>query len=451
MSYIPQGEEERARMLAALGLESVEELYAVLPEEARLGRPLRLPGPLSELELERELGGLAARNADASKAVCFLGAGAYDRWVPAVVDAIVGRGEFLTAYTPYQPEVSQGTLQSIFEYQSMICGLTGLEVANASLYDGASALGEALLMAANVTGRERFLLPSTLHPFYRDVAEAYARGPRLRLETLPEEGGRIAAGAVSQVDETVAAVVVQQPNFLGLIEDPRPLVEAAHAGGALAVLVVDPVSLGLLASPGELGADIAVGEGQPLGSHLNFGGPYLGFLAARERYVRRMPGRIAGQTRDVDGRVGYVLTLQAREQHIRRERATSNVCTNEALVALAASVYLATLGTRGLGEVARQSALKARYLAAELGRLPGVRLAFDGPFFDEFVVELPQEAEAVSEAMLDRGFLAGLPLGRFRPGWERRLLVAVTEKRSREELDGYVRALGEVLAAWASR
>ncbi|MDI3299485.1 MAG: aminomethyl-transferring glycine dehydrogenase subunit GcvPA [Bacillota bacterium] len=447
MSYIPQGEAERGRMLEALGLRSVEELYAGLPEEARLRRPLDLPGPMSELELERHLRALAARNADASRAVCFLGAGAYDRWVPAVVDSLVSRGEFLTAYTPYQPEVSQGTLQSIFEYQSMICGLTGLEVANASLYDGASALGEALLMAANVTGRERFLLPATLHPFYREVAEVYARGPRLRLETLPEAGGRIAAGATERVDDGVAAVVVQQPNFLGLIEDPRPLIEAAHARGALAILVVDPVALGLLASPGELGADIAVGEGQPLGSHLQFGGPYLGFLAARERFVRRMPGRIAGQTRDVDGRVGYVLTLQAREQHIRRERATSNVCTNEALVALAASIYLATLGPAGLREVARQSALKARYLAGELAGLPGVRLPLGGPFFDEFVVEFEREAEGVVGAMLEKGFLAGFPLGRVRPGWERRLLVAVTEKRSRAELDGYVAALKEVLAA----
>ena len=448
MSYVPHTAAEQEQMLTAIGVSSIDDLFADIPAAARLNRPLSIPGPLSEMELMRRFSQLSQRNAGTDRYVCYIGAGAYDRFIPAVVDSITARGEFLTAYTPYQAETSQGTLQVIYEFQSLICALTGMDVANASLYDGASALGEAILMAVNVTGRRRALLAPTLHPYYSEVARSYTEPQEIECIQIavPAADAGVCDADLSALDEGVAAVVVQQPNFLGLIEDPRRLVQRAHEVGALVIMVVDPISLGMLATPGSLSADVVVGEGQPLGVHLSYGGPYVGFMATKQAYVRRMPGRIVGRTTDADGRPGYVLTLQAREQHIRRAKATSNICTNEALVALANTIYLSALGPRGVANVALQSYHKAHYLADRLADVPGVTLSYRGrPFWDEFVVRLSRSAASVVDDMSQRHILAGFDLGNVTGAWGDRLLVAVTERRTREELDDYVQTLGEVL------
>lgn len=441
MRFAPHTDEDVRAMLEALGLGSLEELFAQIPPSVRLGGPLALPEGVSEPEIWADLTALAARNRSLDELVCFAGAGAFDHYVPAVVWALAGRSEFVTSYTPYQPELSQGVLQALFEYQSMICELTGLEVSNASLYDGSTALAEAVNLARGTPGRDRVLVSAGVDPRHIETLRTYGRGAGYEPELFPLEDGR---GGQPEVGPDVACVIVQHPNRYGVLEPARSLFGAAHDGGAVAVQVFSPLSLGVLAPPGELGADIAVAEGQPLGNHPSFGGPYLGVIATRMDLVRRLPGRIVGRTVDLDGRTGYVLTLQAREQHIRREKATSNICTNQTLMAIAAAVYLGWLGPRGLVELGRACHAKAAYAAERLTRVPGVTLRFpNAPFFMEFAIRLPRPAGEVRDALLPRGFLAGVPL----PAPEEdTLLVAVTERRTRAEIDGLAAALEEVLA-----
>ncbi len=441
MTFAPHTDDDVREMLAALRLTSLDELFDQIPRSVRLDRPLGIPDGVSEMEILADASALASRNRSVDDLVCFAGAGAYDHYVPSVVWALAGRSEFYTSYTPYQPELSQGVLQALFEYQSMICELTGLEVSNASLYDGATALGEAVNLARSTPARDRVLVSSAVDPRYVDTLRTHGRGAGYDPELFEPEEGR---GGHPDVGPDVACVIVQHPNRLGILEPVRELFGTAHAGGARAIQVFDPLSLGVLAPPGDLRADIAVAEGQVLGNHLSFGGPYLGIMATRLDDVRRLPGRIVGETVDVDGKVGYVLTLQAREQHIRREKATSNICTNQTLMAIAAAVYLGWLGPAGLAELGRRCAAKASYAAERLTELPGIELLHPGAaFFKEFALRLPRPAEEVVDALVERGFLAGVPI----PDADgHALLVAVTERRSRAEIDALARATAEVLA-----
>ncbi|HEV8634200.1 MAG TPA: aminomethyl-transferring glycine dehydrogenase subunit GcvPA [Chloroflexota bacterium] len=446
MSYIPNTDADRRDMLAVVGAASIDELFRDIPEGARLER-LDLPPALSEPEAVRLLRSLAARNRDVSRHASFLGAGAYWHYIPSVVGQITGRNEFYTAYTPYQPEVSQGTLQTIYEYQSMVAELTGMDAANASMYDGASALAEAMIMARAATGRGRVVIAESVHPHYRAVARTYAEGPELEVVEPPAERGRAFDGRLAPdvarrcIDGQTAALIVQQPNFLGSIEDLRALAAVAHDAGALFVVAANPIALALLEAPGAAGADIVVGEGQPLGIPLSFGGPWLGLFAAREQYVRQMPGRIVGVTTDVDGRRGFVLTLQAREQHIRRERATSNICTNQALCALASTVYMATLGKEGLRQVAEVCLRRAHHAAERIGRLEGYALANTAPFFHEFVVRCPRPVDELVRRLEDDGILAGYRLGRSYPDLTDALLFCVTEMNTPDDIERLVAAL----------
>ena len=447
MRYIPNTPAQQKAMLGAVGVQSVEDLLVRIPPKARLGRPLDLPAAMAEADLVRHLRRLAALDASADDVACFAGAGAYDHAVPSPINHLISRGEFFTAYTPYQPEASQGTLRTIFEYQSMMAELTGMDVANASLYDGGSALAEAVLMACAATGRAGVVVSRGVHPLYRQVAETYGEGPEIRVRSAPIGDGVTDLEALGKaVSERTAAVAVQYPNFFGCLEDVRAAGDIAHAAGALLIVVTDPVDLGLLTPPGQLGADIVVGEGQGLGVPLSYGGPYLGVFAARQELVRRMPGRLVGQTVDLDGQRGFVLTLQTREQHIRREKATSNICTNVALCALMATIYTAILGKQGLRRVGELSVAKAHYAAAELQKIPGVRARFGAPFFKEFALQLPKAPERVVKRLLKDRLLAGVPLGPFDRQYRDCLLVAVTEQRTREEIDALVAALGRAVA-----
>jgi glycine dehydrogenase subunit 1 len=443
--YIPNTAEDQAEMLARIGVPDVADLFQEIPEAAR--RPaLDLPPALSEPELVAHLRALAARNRDVEALPSFLGAGAYNHYVPSVVPHLTGRSELYTSYTPYQPELSQGILQATYEFQSLICELTGMEVTNAGMYDGPTALAEAALMACRLTGRRRVLLPATLHPASAEVLRTYVSW----LDVIVETYGDASEGALDPsalaLDSDVACVVVQQPNFFGCLEDVEALGDAAHDAGALLVATVYPIALGLLRPPGAQGADIVVGEGQPLGTPISFGGPYLGLFSCRERYVRQMPGRIVGATQDARGRRGFVLTLQTREQHIRREKATSNICTSEALVAVAASVYLAALGPGGLRRLAELCYHRAHYAADRIAALPGYSLAFRQPFFNEFAVRCPAglgPAE-VNRRLLARGIIGGLDISRQVPGG---LLLCVTEMNDRAQIDRLVAALEEIDAA----
>ena len=431
--FAPHTQDETREMLAAIGVADLDQLFDQIPDALRLRGALDMPDGVSEMELIADMRALAARNRNVDDLLCFAGAGAYDHYVPSVVWALAGRSEFYTAYTPYQPELSQGVLQVLFEYQSMICELTGLEVSNASLYDGPTALVEAVHMTFTPE-RRRVLVSSALDPRYRETLETFGRGAGYRPEGFD---------GLPDVAADVACVVVQHPNVYGELEPAADLFAAASAGGARAIQVFDPLSLGVLAPPGELGADIAVAEGQSLGNHLNYGGPYLGIIAGRADDVRRMPGRIVGATVDVDGTPGYVLTLQAREQHIRREKANSNICTNQTLMALAATIYLGWLGPRGLEELGTRCASKAAYAAEQLTTIPGVSLLHpDATFFKEFALRLPRPAAEVRDALVAYGYLAGVPLPE---AGEDVLLVAVTERRTRAEIDGLAQAMGEVL------
>jgi glycine dehydrogenase subunit 1 len=435
-------------MLERIGVASVEELFAGIPATIRLNRPLNLPEPLSEPEAVTELSKLAAGNAGSGQLTCFAGAGAYDHYIPAIVDTIISRPEFYTAYTPYQAEVSQGTLQAIYEFQSLVCRLYGMEAANASMYDCASALAESAHMARDITRRAKVLLAGSINPAHVDVVRTYAHGLNIPIETVPLSGNVIDVDALARIcTPDVAALIVQHPNFFGNLEPVRRASEIVHKAGAILVVSADPISLGAIEPPGSYDADVAVGEGQPLGIPLSFGGPYLGLMSAKKKYIRNLPGRIVARTADTEGRTGYVLALQTREQHIRRERASSNICSNEALCALAANVYLSTMGRTGIAEVARQSMAKAHYLAQGIAGIRGFATETSAPFFKEFVVNTPVPAARVVEAGVKHGILAGVALDRFDPGWKNRLLVAVTEKRTKGEMDSYCRFLKQEFAS----
>jgi glycine dehydrogenase subunit 1 len=445
MNYVPNTDADREAMLAAVGVAAASELFADIPAEVR-DPELRLPEALSELELRQLMGAMAARNADAGRYPSFLGAGAYNHFIPSVVSRVTGRSEFYTSYTPYQPEISQGTLQSIFEFQSLVCRLTEMDVANASLYDGASATAEAVVLSLSATRRSKVVLAGTAHPEYRTVLRTFTRELGLEyVECAANPGsGRLDAGCVREaLDENTACVIVQHPNFFGCLEDVEALAEAAHSVGALFVVAYDPISLGLLRAPGAYGADVAVAEGQSLGIPVGFGGPYLGLFACREKYLRQMPGRLVGETVDVRGQRGYVLTLQAREQHIRREKATSNICTNQALMALAATAYLSYMGPQGLRRVAELCLQKAHYAAERLSQVPGYRLAFADPFFKEFVLRCPRPPADVNAALWGQGIVGGYALGRDYPELADGLLLCVTEMNTKEQIDNLVEALAK--------
>jgi glycine dehydrogenase subunit 1 len=445
MSYVPNTDADRAEMLKVIGVGDVADLFRDVPEEVRFPK-LDLPAPVSEWEVLRELKELSEYNVDLEHAPCFLGAGAYRHFVPSVVGHVIGRSEFYTAYTPYQPEISQGTLQSIFEYQSMICALTGMDAANASHYDGATALAEAAVMAVNVGRgkRRKVVISAGVHPEYRAVVRTYTQGADLRI--AGDEGSPFdLRPLVELLDSDTACVIVQNPSFVGYLQEPtalRALAKATHDAGALLVICADPISLGLFVPPGDYGADIACGEGQALGGGLSFGGPYLGYFACREQYVHKMAGRIVGQTLDQKGECGFVLTLSAREQHIRRERATSNICSNEALMALAAAVYLTALGKAGLRKVAELCYHKAHYAARRLSALPGYELRGNGTFFHEFPLQCPRAVQETNEYLLNEwGIIGGYDLGRDYPELADTMLVCVTEVTAQDEIDTLVEAL----------
>jgi glycine dehydrogenase subunit 1 len=443
MPYIPHSKEDRQAMLQTIGVATIEDLFEDVPQSARFPE-LELPEALSEIEVRWELEALAASNFTAAEGSSFLGAGAYHHFVPAVVDAIISRGEFYTAYTPYQPEISQGTLQAIFEYQTMICQLTGMDAANASHYDGATATAEAVITAINVhrLKRRKILVSPWVHPEYREVIRTYTQG--MGLTIAGDEQGS-AEDFVALIDKDTACLIVQYPDFLGRFEDLSALTEAAHAVKALLIVVADPIALGLLKPPGEFGADIVVGEGQGMGAGLNFGGPYLGFFATRDKYVRKMAGRLVGQTVDEDDQRGFVLTLSTREQHIRREKATSNICTNQGLIALAAAVYMAAMGKCGLRQVSELCYHKAHYAADQIDALDGFTVLRDKPFFKEFVVRCPMTVSEVNEFLLNEwGIIGGYDLGKDYPSLENHMLVCVTEMSPKVEIDLLVEALAEV-------
>jgi glycine dehydrogenase subunit 1 len=442
MSYVPHTDADRAEMLAAIGVEQVEDLFHDVPAACRFPE-INLPEPLSEMEIMAELQAMSEENLDTGHFSSFLGAGAYDHYVPRLVDHIISRSEFYTAYTPYQPEISQGTLQSIFEYQSMICALTGMEVANASHYDGATSTAEAVIMALNVARgrRKKVIVSAAVHPEYRAVIRTYTQGMGLEIVGDSDATATV-EDLVAQLDKDTACLIVQSPNFLGQIEDLEGLADKVHAVKALLVVVADPISLGLLRPPGDYGADIVVGEGQALGNGLNYGGPYLGFFACREKHVRKSAGRLVGQTVDAEGKRGFVLTLSTREQHIRRERATSNICTNQALCALATAVHLAALGPKGLRQLAELCYHKAHYAAGRIAKLDGYGVVGDKPFFKEFVIRCPAPAQAINDYLLEEwGIIGGYDLGRDYPHLENHMLLCVTEVISRRELDALVNAL----------
>ena len=441
--YIPATEAEREEMLRVIGVPSIDALFTDIPSAVRLTAPLRLPPALSDPEVIAHLSALAGRNAHAEAMPCFLGAGAYDHYVPSVVWALAGRGEFLTAYTPYQAEMMQGELQAGYEYQSMLCALTGMDVANASMYDGASATAEAAVMAKDLTRRDEVLVSTAVHPEYRQVLRTYTHPLGITIVEVPHRAGRSDPDAIGKaISDRTAAVIVQHPNFFGALEDGKALVDLAHRHGALLVCAIaEPLSLGILRPPGAWGADIVAGEGQSLGNHLNFGGPYLGMMATKQEYVRRIPGRLVGATVDTEGRRGFVLTLQTREQHIRREKASSNICTNEALLALAAGIYMASLGPQGVRKVAELNLHKAAYAKDAIANLKGYRIAFSGPTFHEFVVRTPVAPEEINRRLRQQNIVGGLPLGLFYPDLKDGWLVCVTEQRTRAEIDRLVSAL----------
>ncbi|HUE81013.1 MAG TPA: aminomethyl-transferring glycine dehydrogenase subunit GcvPA [Pyrinomonadaceae bacterium] len=448
MRYIPNSPEERAEMLRHIGLSSPDELFETVPADLRLTRPLKTPAALSEIELLFRFRDLSARNTAATRPG-FLGAGAYSHYIPTIVDHIISRSEFFTAYTPYQPEISQGTLQAIFEFQTLVCQLTGMEVANASMYDGSTALAEAVLMAERVTRRSKVMACGAIHPEYLEVVNTYVQHAGIHLERVGfDEHGQISRSVVNAIDDQTAALVVQSPNFFGCVEDVAMLAQQAHDHGALLIVVItEAISLGLLKQPGACGADIVVAEGQSFGVPLSFGGPYVGLFATLDKYARQIPGRLVGEAFDKEGRRGFVLTLATREQHIRREKATSNICTNEGLIALAATVYLETMGRQGLQEVARQCAQKAAYAARRLGGLEGFSLPFSAPRFNEFVVRGPMNAsDLLARLASQSNITGGLALSRYFPDRPNDFLVCVTEVNTRSEIDSLVEGLAKVVA-----
>ncbi len=446
-AYTLNTPEDIAAMLARIGVPSIDALFANIPPELRFSRMLDIPPALSEIELAAHMEGLANKNQSASDLVCFLGGGAYDHFIPTVVDVVASRGEFYTAYTPYQAEASQGTLQAIYEYQTMMCQLTGMDVANASLYEGGSAVAEAVLMASGITERKggEVLIAESVHPEYRQTLATYAANLNLTVRTLPCPGGFLNPDDVKKTaSDTTVAVVAQSPNFFGHLEEMTEIGAAAKKVGAVFIDVFDPVSLGLLSTPADHGADIAVGEGQGLGIPFGFGGPYLGILTCRSEYLRKIPGRLVGETTDRHGKRCWVLTLSTREQHIRREKATSNICTNQGLFALRAAVHLTALGPAGLKETADLCVRKAHYAADQLAKVGAVP-KFDRPFVKEFAVSVRGDVPKLLEALRSDGFHAGLPLGRWYPQHQDGMTVAVTEKRTKTEIDALATAVGKRL------
>lgn len=446
MPYFPNTDSDRRAMLEAIGAASIDELLAMIPAELRMKRGLCVPPGLGELELTAHVAQLAAQNTPATEVTCFLGGGSYDHFIPAVVDAVAARSEFYTAYTPYQPEASQGSLQAFFEYQTLVTQLTGMDVSNASLYDGGSAAAEAVLMAVHATGRSQVVTAASVHPEHRQVLATYLANLNVELVTLATPQGTISPSELDAVvNRHTACVLVGHPNFFGCLEEVQEVAAIAHNAGALMVVSVDPISLGLLKRPGDYGADIVVAEGQSLGNPMAFGGPYLGLMACREPFLRRMPGRLVGQTVDRRGRRCWVLTLQTREQHIRREKATSNICTNQGLLALRATVYLSLMGPAGMRSAAELCLQKSRYAAERLAAVPSLSLAFDRPTFKEFAVRVEGRTvgELIEKARQENIF-AGVPLGPWYPDLDDCLLVAVTEKRTKEEIDRLATVLGSL-------
>ncbi|OYD09874.1 aminomethyl-transferring glycine dehydrogenase subunit GcvPA [Paludifilum halophilum] len=444
--YLPMTEEDRREMLSELGIESVEELFSDIPESVRFKDRLRVSEPLAEPSLVRHMGRLAGKNASFDRYTSFLGAGAYEHHIPSVVNHVISRSEFYTAYTPYQPEVSQGELQAIFEFQTMICELTGMDVANSSMYDGPTALSEAAGVAAAVSKRKKILVSRAVHPEARAILATQARGLGLGVVEIPCSAGVTDPEELaSAADEGTAAVIVQSPNFFGNLEDLSRIEPIAHRHKGLLVVSSHPIALGLIKPPGEYGADIVVGDAQPMGIPVQFGGPHCGFFAVTRKLMRKVPGRIVGQTVDEDGVRGFVLTLQAREQHIRREKATSNICSNQALNALGAAVYMTALGKEGLQEVSRLNLNKAHYAQKRLTQIPGVEPVFEQPFFNEFAVKLSRPASEINKKLLREGMIGGYDLGRDYPELEGSMLLAVTEMRTKEEIEELARVLEGVL------
>lgn len=441
--YITNTPQEVEQMLEGIGVKNIDALFADIKPGHR-PKSFDLPSGLSEYEVVRHVTGLSLKNN--VYVVPFIGGGYYDHYIPTAVPSLTSRGEFYTAYTPYQPECAQGTLQALFEYQSAICALTGMEVSNASLYDGGTALYEAMMMAIRITGRNKVIMDGGVSPIYRKILKTYTHHLSFEFQETPVVHGQSSREEIYRIlDKGTAAVILQNPNFFGAIDDLTDIIEKAHKVGALAIVSVYPISLGLLKTPADMGADIVTGEGQSLGLPLNFGGPYLGFMCARKKYIRKMPGRIVGETIDSKGNRCFVNTLQAREQHIRREKATSNICTNVSLCALQAAIFMALVGKSGLKEMAQLNLDKAEYAKQLLSKIKGVEVKRSSLTFNEFTVHLPKDASEVVAAMMKKGFAAGFPLGRYYPGMERYLLVAVTEKRTREEIERYAKALQEVL------
>jgi glycine dehydrogenase subunit 1 len=430
-------------MLKSIGVENIDALFADIKPELR-PKSFDLPKGLSEYEVMRHVTALSLKNN--VHVVPFIGGGYYDHYIPTAVSSLTSRGEFYTAYTPYQPECAQGTLQALFEYQSSMCALTGMEVSNASLYDGGTALYEAMMMAMRITGRHKVIMDGGVSPIYRKILKTYTHHLSYEFQETSIVHGQSSREEIYRLlDKNTAAIILQNPNFFGGIDDLTDIIEQAHRVGALAIVSVYPISLGLLKTPAEMGADIVTGEGQSLGLPLNFGGPYLGFMCASKKYIRKMPGRIVGETVDAKGNRCFVNTLQAREQHIRREKATSNICTNVSLCALQAAIFMAVVGKNGLKEMAQLNLDKAEYAKQLLSKIKGVEVKRSAPTFNEFTIHLPKDASDVVAAMMKKGFAAGFPLGRYYPGMERYLLVAVTEKRTKEEIDRYAKALQQVL------
>ncbi len=444
MTFNPHTPEDRASMTAAIGVDAVDDLFAAVPERVRFPE-LRLPRMLTEMEAASRLSELAERNVYPKNGDTFLGAGSYHHYVPATVGQILARGEFYTAYTPYQPEVSQGTLQVIYEFQTMVAELFGMEVANASMYDGATALAEgALVGVSSSRKRHKIIVAGTVNPSYREVLRTYFSGLSLELVELPVPTRSFVTSVedvLPQLGDDLACVVVQYPNFFGGIEDIEAIGQAAHDAGGLLVVSCYPIPLGLLRAPGDLGADVVTADGQALGVAQSYGGPYVGLLATRQKFVRQMPGRLAGETIDTDGKRGFVLALQTREQHIRREKATSNICTNQGLMATAATVYMASLGPEGFREVATRCYQNAHYLADQLQRLPGYHMALDVPFFHEFVIELPEPAAAINARLAKAGIIGGYDLGRVEPSLARHMLICATELNGKASIDRLIAAL----------
>ena len=429
--YIPNTTDEQAEMLATLGIDSIDRLFADIPEEYR-NPALKLPAPLSELEIQRELGGMAAKNRSLGSGPSFLGAGSYNHFIPSIIKPLITRGEFITAYTPYQAEASQGTLQVIYEFQTLICNLYGMEVANAGMYDGATSLAEAVLMACRVTKREKVALADTVSPAYSAVIHTYCQSQDIAVEVVSPTNAIL--------DNETACLVLQYPNYFGSIEDMQSLIDLAHSNGGLAVVSTDPTAMGMFQTPGHYGADIVTGDGQPLGIPSSYGGPYVGLFATKQEYIRQMPSRLSGRTVDKNGKTGYVLTLQTREQHIRRERATSNICTNEALYALASTIYLAAMGKQGLRQVAELCYHKSHYAATKIAELPGYSLPIDSPFFQEFVIQCPVAPTDINKKLMEENILGGLDVSE---QIQNGMLLCVTEMSSQDDITALVAALSE--------